>query len=406
MRTSFVSFVQNRYLLADLAYAMLDRSLVGAASEAEIRSIVSTLLADSDKSYGFDTVDGFLQRIYSTELLSLTHARVQWRSADTQAYLAALELFGRYYTGWRRQKADRLLQKKAELPQWHKPVAMMSYHIWKEGQARRMAKLLATTAPSLASWYHERLEGDFFDAPWFERRFLGGVAWPLGDVPFWKEALKDSDRDTRRQAALVIGTARVAESAGPLLTILGDDDDQVRAWGAWALGRLIAVDAVGLLTSLLEDPSGRVRFQARRALALIQGEGETELTEQVLTSRAEVDTKVLVSDDDLTLLDVYRLILERAGYKVLCTPGGEQTLELARREPPALVITDRMNINLNGTDLIFELRGETPTREIPIVVISAEPPDWLAFFWGADIFLQKPFDPGELTPLIDELLAD
>jgi CheY-like chemotaxis protein len=181
----------------------------------------------------------------------------------------------------------------------------------------------------------------------------------------------------------------------------------VRAWGAWALGRLAAVDAVGLLTPLLKDPSGRVRFQAHRALALIRVEkDETGFTTQILAkSVEETNQKILVSDDEPELVDLHKLILGKMGYEVVCAPGGERTLALARCELPDLIITDYMNVDMEGTDLIFELRSQIATRKIPIVVVSAEPPDWLAFFWGADIFVQKPFGPRELAPLIGELLA-
>jgi len=141
---------------------------------------------------------------------------------------------------------------------------------------------------------------------------LSEIAFPLGDVSFWMESLEDSDPDTRWQAALVLGIARVAEAEGQLVGMLGDDDDQVRAWGAWALGRLAAVDKVGYLTPLLEDPSPRVHFQAHRALVLIQGEkGMAGVSAQLTIGKAEkAGKKILISDDDSELLNLYKLILE------------------------------------------------------------------------------------------------
>jgi DNA-binding response OmpR family regulator len=109
---------------------------------------------------------------------------------------------------------------------------------------------------------------------------------------------------------------------------------------------------------------------------------------------------------------MYKVIWEKAGYKALCASGGEETLELARREYPDLITTDIMNTRMMGTDLIFELRSETTTREIPIVIVSVQPLfwfsgplPWLGLFWGADTYLQKPFDIGELVALIDEILV-
>jgi CheY-like chemotaxis protein len=419
MRSSFVSYVGNRFLLADLAYEMLDRGWIETAPETEIYSVVSTLLAEpSDRSYEtVDSVDKFLQRACSTELLSFKGSALQWRSVKTQAYLAALVLFAKYGEQDSRdeQEAATWLQEKAILPQWHEPITMMSYYIESKEQAHRIADLLATTAPSSATWYHERLEAGFFDVPPVEQRFLGEIASPLGDVSFWKEALKDCDPDTRRQAALVLGTARITEAERLLLGMLEDNDDQVRARVVWALGRLVTGDEVEYLPPLLEDPSRRVRFQSSQALAMIRGkEGKIKSTTQFPSERVErVDKKVLVSDDHQDLRNMYKVIWERAGYKALYASGGEETLELARCEHPDLITTDIMNSHMMGTDLVLKLRRERETREIPIALVSAQPVlwfsiplPWLGLFWGADAYLQKPFDVRELVKLADQMLID
>lgn len=414
MRASFVSFIQNRYLLADLAYAMLDHGQVEAASEAEVRSIVSSLLADPDKSYGFDTVDEFLQRVCPTELLLLRNGVIRWRSARTQAYLAAPVLYARYRQRDLddEQEAAAWLQGKAKLTQWHEPISVMGYYIKEAEHACQLAELLMATTPFLAARYREQLEEGFFEIPWHERMFLGEIAWPLGEFSFWKEALGDRDPDTRRQAALVLGIARVAEAGGLLLDRLSDEDDQVRARAAWAIGRLATVDAGERLFSLLDDASRRVRFQARRALALIRRERETEPVLQFQTEEAErADMTILLSDDEPQMLELYELILGRKGYKVLHALGGEQTLELARCERPDLIITDLMNTHMMGMKLVAELRSAAITRDIPIVMASAQPLfwfsgsfHWLGFFEGADAYLQQPFGPQELLSLVDEIL--
>jgi CheY-like chemotaxis protein len=411
MRASFVSFVQNRYLLADLAYAMLDRGQVEVASEPDVRSVVSMLLADSDKSYGFNTVDEFLQRVYATELLSLKDGAVQWQSSKAQAYLAVLRLHRRYRDIDQRneQEAAMWLQERATLAQWQDPIALMSYYVGDKEKASRIAKSLIATAPSVAAYYRKCLEEGVYEKPWSEREFLFliEIAFSLGDVDFWERSLGDCDPDTRWQAALVLGIARVAEAEGLLVGILSDEDDRVRSWGAWALGQLVAADKTDYLTPLLRDPSWRVRYQARRALALVQGdEGRAKFTARFSVEGTErAGKRILVSDDEPELLDLYRLILEqKKGHNVLGVLGGEQTLELARRERPDLVTTDILNPHMMGTDLILKLRSDAATRGIPIAVVSAYYLPWLGLFVGADAYLRAPVGPGELVALIDEVL--
>ncbi|HLF26950.1 MAG TPA: HEAT repeat domain-containing protein [Anaerolineae bacterium] len=304
------------------------------------------------------------------------------------------------------QKAVALLQEKAKQLQWHEPITMMGYHVETEKQVREITASLTTAVPSLATWYHERLAEGFFDMPWPERKFLGEIAWPLGGVPFWKEALRDSDPDTRWQAALILGIAHVSETEKYLLGMLSDANDQVRAWAARALGQFTAVDAVKDLTTLTGDPSQRVRFQAHRALALIQkNERGIDFTTRFPAGESErAGKKILISDDDQESLDLCKLMWEKAGYKAVCTLGGEQTLELARRERPDLITTDILNPHMLGIDLIRELRIGTTTRETPIVVLSAYYLPWLGVFVGADAYIRQPAHPEELVRLMDQML--
>jgi CheY-like chemotaxis protein len=416
MRASFVRYVKDYLLLADLAYEMLDHGWIETLSEERARSIVSILLTESGhRSYQCDTVDEFLGRARATDLLIVETDKMRWRSPRTLTYLAALGLQQRYFRerhkGWQTNKendrrADLLLQQNGASPRWHESVAILiGHHIREDEQICRIVKMLASTTPSLATWYHERLEEGFFDTPWPERKFLGEIAWPLGDVGFWRDALQDSDPDTRHQAALILGLARIAGAEEPLLCLLSDENDQVRARVVWALGRLGAVDGSKSLVPMLNDPSRRVRFQVRRALAITQGEEEkTDFATQSSIERAS--KRVLFSDDEPDLLALYELILRRAGYECLCAPGGIQTLELARRQQPDLIATDMLNSPMRGTDLIFELKREAATREIPVVLVSAHARNlrWLGIFAGADADIQKPFGPAQLVALLDEMI--
>ena len=307
---------------------------------------------------------------------------------------------------WRnREKAVTWLQERAALTQWNDPVILMSYYIRDGEEADQIAESLAPTAPNVTAHYRKCLEEHFFERPWSERELLGEIAFPLGDVAFWEEALEDRDPDTRWQGALVLGIARAAEAEEPLVDVLDDEDDRVRAWGAWALGQLVAADRIDYLTPLLRDPGWRVRYQARRTLALIQeDEGRARFAARSSVGGTERASKrILVSNDAPEMLDLCRLLLEqRSGYKILGALGGEQTLELVRRELPDLITTDILNPYMMGTDLVVELRSDAATRRIPIVVVSAYYLPWLGVFMGADAYVRAPFAPQELVPFHDD----
>ncbi len=399
MRTTFVSFIKNRSLLTALAYEMLQREWIKIASRAEALDAARALLAEADDSP--DEADQFLEQACTTGVLSCQNDVVQWQSAKTQAYLAASRLYTQYgkHKLHDKQQAAAWLCEKAAQKHWRKPMLLMSYQVENAEQAAHIAKQVAEPAPALAAWYHGRVQDGFFDTPRFERRFLGEIAWPLGDMRFWRRALEDWDADTRSQAALVLGAARISKAHDPLLGALDDGDEQVRARAAWALGRLADDAASAKLSPLLHDRSRRARFQARRALTRIQGQ------EQAPTRPLSPGLKILVSDDFPDMLDLYELILKEKA-SVLCSPGGQQTLELARRQQPDLIATDLRNVHMPGIDLVFHLRNDEATREIPIVIASVHPQHYLGFFGGADAFLRVPFGPEELLSLVDEILLE
>jgi CheY-like chemotaxis protein len=112
-----------------------------------------------------------------------------------------------------------------------------------------------------------------------------------------------------------------------------------------------------------------------------------------------VSCTVLVVDDEADIRFLLRTTLELAGYGVVEAAHGEAALELVRRSPPQLVVTDRMMPVMNGGKLIELLRADVSTKAIPIVMISGT----RGAQTGADAVLGKPFDPSELIVLVDGL---
>jgi CheY-like chemotaxis protein len=110
---------------------------------------------------------------------------------------------------------------------------------------------------------------------------------------------------------------------------------------------------------------------------------------------------VMVVDDEPDLRYLLRITLEAAGYGVVEAAHGEVALELARRSPPRLVLTDWMMPRMSGGELIERLRAEESTKAIPIVIISGTRGEQA----GADAVVGKPFDPGELIVLVDKLIG-
>lgn len=120
------------------------------------------------------------------------------------------------------------------------------------------------------------------------------------------------------------------------------------------------------------------------------------------------ETKILVVDDDATILKLLELVLRQAGYTVLTAKSGEDGLQVAQTQKPDVAILDVMLPGMNGYTLCRRLRQNSATALMPILMLTAqaETRDKLAGFEaGADDYLTKPFDPEELVARLRVLLA-
>jgi len=117
---------------------------------------------------------------------------------------------------------------------------------------------------------------------------------------------------------------------------------------------------------------------------------------------------ILVIDDDIDLRTVICLILEKAGYQVEEAGDGREGVDLFRRKPADLVITDLIMPEQEGVETIIELRKEFPDTRI--IAMSgggrSEPASFLGFAnkLGAAETLEKPFSRDVLLSTVEKVL--
>jgi DNA-binding response OmpR family regulator len=114
--------------------------------------------------------------------------------------------------------------------------------------------------------------------------------------------------------------------------------------------------------------------------------------------------KILLVDDEITLLETLAYNLQGAGYEVLTAPDGVTGLELARSEGPDLVILDLMLPEIDGLTICRSLRQMS---QVPILILTARTGELdkiVGLESGADDYLTKPFSFGELQARIRALL--
>jgi DNA-binding response OmpR family regulator len=117
--------------------------------------------------------------------------------------------------------------------------------------------------------------------------------------------------------------------------------------------------------------------------------------------------KILVVDDDPEILGMLDIRLGKRGYHVISAADGEQALEQASKEKPALVVLDVMMPRMNGWEVARALRQDPATHDIKIVMltaIGAQMNEMTSPLYGVDAYLDKPFQFAELEKTIDDLL--
>ena len=116
------------------------------------------------------------------------------------------------------------------------------------------------------------------------------------------------------------------------------------------------------------------------------------------------ETRVLVVDDEPTVANALRHVLLTEGYHVRTAAEGGNALASFHEWRPRLVITDLRMAPMNGIELCRQIRGAS---NVPIIVVSGEDDEGSkveALDSGADDYVVKPFNAGELLARIRAVL--
>jgi two-component system, cell cycle response regulator len=127
-------------------------------------------------------------------------------------------------------------------------------------------------------------------------------------------------------------------------------------------------------------------------------------------TRAAARATVLVVDDAPENQDLKRSILEPFGYEVLCAGTVADALELVRKRPASLIVSDIGLPDASGLDLLQALKSEPELARIPVVIITSSHPERsmqaAAMRLGAARFLVRPLDASEVLREVESCLAE
>lgn len=109
----------------------------------------------------------------------------------------------------------------------------------------------------------------------------------------------------------------------------------------------------------------------------------------------------MIVDDDASMTKLLKTLLELepAGFEVTVVARGGQTVEKASANPPHLFMVDYNLNDMDGLELVHQLRGDARFAQTPIIMVSGLDVEQEALASGVDMFLLKPFEPAELPDI-------
>src|SRR5207249_4703701 len=173
-----------------------------------------------------------------------------------------------------------------------------------------------------------------------------------------------------------------------VVTGLAAAGSEARVWGVEPAGA----------PKLTRSP-GAVRPVPPTVLVVSGGNIDPALLEDCRRLSPEAAAKILVADDDQSLVRTLTWILKENGYDVVVAPGGEGLIGMLEEERPNLLLLDIMMPKVDGLQLLAKMKADDRFRDVPVLMISSMPPEEAtvkSLGLGAADFISKPFRVREL----------
>ena len=118
--------------------------------------------------------------------------------------------------------------------------------------------------------------------------------------------------------------------------------------------------------------------------------------------------RILLIDDEASILTVARIGLKRAGWSVLIAASGKEGIAKAETLKPDAIVLDVMMPEMDGLETLKQLQDNSQVKDIPVIFLTAkaQQADRRRFYAsGIKGFITKPFDPTTLASQISGFLG-
>ena len=118
-------------------------------------------------------------------------------------------------------------------------------------------------------------------------------------------------------------------------------------------------------------------------------------------------TKVLIADDEPSILLSLEFLFKKQGYKVFIARDGQEAIQLFDQETPDVLILDIMMPQVDGYEVCQHAKTKFKEKEPKVVFLTAKNKETdieEGYKYGADLYLLKPFSTKELTKQVKTLV--
>jgi len=117
--------------------------------------------------------------------------------------------------------------------------------------------------------------------------------------------------------------------------------------------------------------------------------------------------RILLIDDDISILEILEEFLISAGFHVTILTKTEDIFSNIALHEPDLVLVDYLLNGINGGEVCAQIKKKEQTRHIPVILMTAYPRVLLSLgTYSCDEFIEKPFDLNHLVKRIEYRLAN
>jgi two-component system cell cycle response regulator DivK len=122
---------------------------------------------------------------------------------------------------------------------------------------------------------------------------------------------------------------------------------------------------------------------------------------------ASPNRKIVIFDDDEDILSICSYVLEEQGWEVYTFTNCNSVTERVAEITPSVILMDNRIPESGGIEATQKLKSTNALKDIPVVYFSADSDiQSLASHAGAEAYLAKPFDLGELENIIDKVIKN